>query len=180
MAAEVKIEGFKELADKLRAMVPTMRKKVLRNALAAGGRLVRNEAKRKAPVLSGRMNAPYRKPGTVRDAIRVRTSKEARKAGDVGVFINVLPAKGAKFKTVTTNLVFLKVRNRVQTRASQRGAKSRNDPYYWRFLEFGTKKMQARPFLQPATQRLGDALQVFQVQLAKWFNKVNSTGKVQP
>lgn len=180
MGAEVKVEGFKELAAKLRALAPAMRKKVLRNALAAGGRLVRDEAKRKAPVLSNTIKAPYRKPGTVRDAITVRTSKDARNAGDVGVFVNVRPAKGAKFKTVTTNYVFLKVRNRVQTRASNRGAKSRNDPYYWRFLEFGTKKMPARPFLKPAAQRLNDALQVFQAQIGKWFDKVNRTSRVDP
>ena len=30
------------------------------------------------------------------------------------------------------------------------GAKNPNDPYYWRFIEFGTSKMQARPFLRPA------------------------------
>jgi HK97 gp10 family phage protein len=30
------------------------------------------------------------------------------------------------------------------------GRKSDQYPYYWRFLEFGTSKMPARPFMRPA------------------------------
>ena len=180
MVAEVKIEGFDELAKKLRELVPAMRKRVIRNALSAGARLVRDEAKRNAPVLSASVKAPYRKPGTVRDAIRVRTSKQARKEGDIGVFVNVVPAKGAKFKSVTSNYIVLKVKRRVQTRTSQRGAKSRNDPFYWRFLEFGTNKMAAHPFLQKAAAKLPAALKVFEAQVGRWIEKVNASGKVTP
>jgi len=180
MDAEVKITGVEDAAAKLRALVPAMRKKVLRNALAAGARLVRDDAKRNAPVLSASFKAPYRKPGTVRDAISVRTSKNARKAGDVGVFVNVRPAKGAKFKTNTTNLIVVKIKRRVQTRASQRGAKSPNDPFYWRFLEFGTRKMAARSYLRPAANKLQDALAVFTVAVNKWIAKANATAKVEP
>lgn len=157
MVVEVKIEGFDDLARKLRALVPAMRKRVLRNALAAGARVVRDDAKRNAPVLSSAMKAPYRKPGTLKGAIRVRTSKTARRAGDVGVFVNVKPAKGG-----------------------ERGAQSRNDPYYWRFLEFGTRKMSARSFLKPAASKLGEAYNVFQAQVVRWLDKVNASGKVDP
>ena len=157
MGADVKIEGFDELARKLRELVPAMRKRVIRNALSAGARLVRDEAKRSAPLLSGSIKAPYRQRGTVRAAIRVRTSKAARRAGDVGVFVNVKPAKNGA-----------------------RGAKSRTDPFYWRFLEFGTQKMSARSFLRPAANKLGQALQVFQTQVGRWIDKVNTTGKVEP
>lgn len=157
MGAEVKLEGFDELAAKLRSIAPAMRKKVLRNALSAGARLVRDEAKRTVPVLSGGSKAPYRKPATVKTAIRVRTSKAERRAGNVGVFVNVKPAK-----------------------SNERGAKSRNDPFYWRFLEFGTKKMAPRPFLKPAANRLDAALEIFKAQVSRWIEKVNATGKVIP
>lgn len=157
MVAEVKMEGFDELARKLRDLAPAMRKRVLRNALSAGARLVRDDAKRLAPVLSNPSKAPYRQSATLRKAIRVRSSKAARRSGDVGVFVNVKPAKG-----------------------SARGAKSRTDPFYWRFLEFGTRKMSARSFLRPAASKLGEAYQVFQKQVVRWIEKVNSTGKVVP
>jgi len=160
MAGEVvRIEGLDELKRKLAEVPKAMRKRVLRNALAAGAREVRDVAKRNAPVmtLGTSLSAPYRKPGTVKQAIRVRTSKADRRAGDVGVFVNVKPAK-----------------------AGQRGAKNPNDPFYWRFLEFGTRKMAARPFLQRATSALPKALTIFQERVAKWINETNRSGQVNP
>jgi len=160
MAGEVvRIEGLDELKRKLAEVPKAMRKRVLRNALAAGAREVRDVAKRNAPVmtLGTSLKAPYRKPGTVKQAIRVRTSKADRRAGDVGVFVNVRPAK-----------------------SGQRGAKTPNDPFYWRFLEFGTKKMPARPFLQRATSALPKALTIFQERIAKWINETDRAGQVIP
>lgn len=155
----VRIEGLDELKRKLAEVPKAMRKRVLRNALAAGAREVRDVAKRNAPVmtLGTSLKAPYRKPGTVKQAIRVRTSKADRKAGDVGVFVNVKPAK-----------------------AGQRGARNPNDPFYWRFLEFGTRKMAARPFLQRATSALPKALAIFEARIAKWINETDRSGQVNP
>ncbi len=160
MAADtVQVKGLDELKRKLADVPKALRKRVLRTALAAGAREVRDVAKRNAPVLNlgTSMKAPYRKAGTVRDAIRVRTSKADRRAGDVGVFVNVRPAK-----------------------AGQRGAKNPNDPFYWRFLEFGTKKMPARPFLQRATSALPKALTIFQERIAKWIQETDRSGQVNP
>lgn len=148
-----KVRGIPELKAALAGLVPKLRRQALRNALAAGARVVRDDARRRAPVLHPTLRAPYRKPGTVRQAISVRTSKAARRAGDVGVFVNVRPAK-----------------------RGQRGAKSRNDPFYWRFLEFGTKKMAARSFLQPATQRLAEALEKFKTVIGPQIQRMNRKG----
>lgn len=157
MDAEVKLAGIDELVEKLRELAPAMRKRVLRNALSAGARLVRDEAKRNAPVLSSSIKAPFRKSGTLKAAIRVRASKTTRRTGDIGVFVNVRPAK-----------------------AAARGAKNPADPFYWRFLEFGTRKMSARSFLRPAADKLSDALAVFQLQVGRWIEKVNASGRVDP
>lgn len=160
MAGEVvRIEGLDELKRKLAEVPKALRKRVLRNALAAGAREVRDVAKRNAPVmtLGTSLSAPYRKPGTVKQAIRVRTSKADRRAGDVGVFVNVKPAK-----------------------SGQRGARNPNDPFYWRFLEFGTRKMAARPFLQRATSALPKALAIFEARIAKWINETDRSGQVNP
>lgn len=160
MAGEtVIVSGLDELKRKLAEIPKAMRRRVLRNALAAGAREVRDTARRAAPVLSlvASLKAPYRKPGTVKQAISVRTSKLDRKDGNVGVFVNVRPAK-----------------------KGARGAKSPNDPFYWRFLEFGTKKMAARSFMQGATDRLPQALRIFEERIAKWVNETDASGKVKP
>lgn len=125
---QAKITGLPDLKAQLRAIPEKLRKRALRTALAAGARVVRNEAQRLAPVIKSSdaaVKKGYRKPGTLRKAIAVRTSKIARRSGDVGVFVNVRPAKGAVF------------RNGAVVRKKERGAKSPNDPFYWRFLEFG-------------------------------------------
>lgn len=160
------LQGFDDLIAKLRDIPQAMRKRVLRNALAAGGRLVRDSARAAAPVLQ--QPVPYRTAGLLRRAVVVRTSKQARQRGDVGVFVNVRPAKGAKY------------RGREIVRASARGARSKTDPFYWRFVEFGTRKMAARPFLGTSAARLPQALAIFQQQVGGWISRLNVSGRVQP
>lgn len=108
------VKGADDLMRELRALPDKMRRQILRNALAAGGRVVRDAAKRSPPVPVLAKATRRRAVGTLRDSIKVRTSKRDRAAGDVGVFVNVAPAKGAA-----------------------RGTDSRADPYYWRWIEFG-------------------------------------------
>lgn len=154
MAGDVqaRVRGIPDLRQALLSIPSKLRKRALRNALAAGARVIRDEARKAAPVLSpaGALRNPYRKPGTVRKAISVRTSKIARRAGDVGVFVNVRPAK-----------------------RGLRGAKSKVDPFYWRFLEFGTVKMRPFAFLQRAAKRLPDALRVFIDKIGPQIAKLN-------
>jgi HK97 gp10 family phage protein len=168
--------GIPDLREALRGIVPKLRVRALRNALAAGARVVQRAARGAAPVLSAGAPAVrkgWRKPGTVRRAISVRTSRVARQAGNVGVFVNVRPAKGAGFKTTTARLFGVSIRRRIQTRASQRGARSPNDPFYWRFVNFGTRSLQARNFLQAGVNRLPDALQVFLATIGPAIAKLN-------
>lgn len=154
------IRGLPDLKAALADVVPGLRRRVLRNALAAGARVVRDDAKARAPVLQPTLRAPFRTPGTVKKAIVVRTSKQARKRGDVGVFVNVRPAK-----------------------KGQRGAKSKTDPFYWRFLEFGTKFFKpgaGLQFLQRAADRLPQALQVFTAALGPAIQKLNNKSRRLP
>lgn len=157
----VKIEGLDDLRATLRALPDKLRRRALRNALAAGARVVRDAARLRAPVLrtstysgASAIRRGVRAPGTVRRAIAVRTSKAARRAGDVGVFVNVRPAKGAA-----------------------RGATKPTDPFYWRFLEFGTQRSRPFSFLQQAAGALQRALQIFQAQLGPQVAKLNITPK---
>lgn len=166
MADEV-IHGLEEAQATLRGLPDKLRRRALRNALSAGARLVRDAAKQAAPVISPAHPSVlkgWRKPGTVKRALAVRTSKAARRAGDVGVFVNVRPAPGARVRAG-------------KAVASQRGAKSPNDPFYWRFLQFGTKHLRAVPFLGAGVARLRDALQAFQAALGPQLAKLNRNPK---
>lgn len=124
----VKVEGLADLKLALRQIPLNLRKRALRDALAAGARVVRDRARRETPVLAASdpaVKKGYRRPGTLRRSIVVRTSKVARRDGNVGVFVNVRPARNAV------------IRGGRVVRAKEKGARSPVDPYYWRWVEFG-------------------------------------------
>lgn len=169
---EVKLTGIDELNKALADATKQIRTKAVRSALRKAANVIRDEAKRNAPVLS--VPTKRRKPGTVRDAIVVRFSKLARKDGNEGVFIGVKPAKGAKYKKVG-KLFGISIRAKV--RNSKRGADSPDDPYYWRFLEFGTKKMSARKFMTNAADKGNEAIKVFMDSVIPQIEKLNAKAK---
>lgn len=186
VSQNLKIEGLNELKQKLAEIPRSLRRKVFQSALRAGANIVRDEARRRAPTLKSPRK--YRKPGTLKKAIVVRTSKFDTRAGNVGVFVNVKPAKGAVYKKGSL------------IKESQQGSKSENDPYYWRWIEFGRKprtfyKMSWRTkkirkfviasippfeFLQNAADKLPEALDAFEKKLSTWFEQVNTTGNTKP
>ena len=170
---EAKVTGIPDLREALRNIVPKLRVRALRNALAAGARVVQKAAQGATPVISASdlmVQKGYRKPGTVRKAISVRTSKAARREGNVGVFVNVKPAKGAQYRT-TRDAFGLKTRT--LKRASQRGAKSPNDPFYFRFINWGTKFIRPFGFLEKGAAQLPQALRVFNSRLPEIIEKLN-------
>ena len=155
----VKLEGVDALNKALAEATKQIRTKAVRSALRKAGQVISKEAKQAAPVLSAPTKT--RKPGTVKKAIAVRASKFARQAGNEGVFINVRPLRGSRQKTL-----------------GKAGAKNPNDPFYWRFLEFGTVKMKARPFLSPAAESKGnEAIKTFMDSVIPQIEKLNAKAK---
>lgn len=174
--AEVK--GLPDLREALSGIVPKLRVRALRNALTAGARLVQRAARAATPVLKlttrtgqAAYRKGYRKPGTVKQAISVRQSKVARRQGNVGVFVNVRPAKGGA-----------------------RVAKSHRDPFYWRWLNFGwnprgpgggtkarlahrkltgAKRKPGAEFVQAGARMLSAALAEFTKRIGPAIEKLN-------
>lgn len=176
----VEVKGLENLRAQLAAVPSRLRGKVLHSVLGAGARLVRDTARRLTPVLKRSTRAGesalrrgVREVGTVRRAINVRVSKEAKRRGDVGLFVNVTPAKGAKYRTTTTRVLGLRVKRTRLVRASQRGANSPKDPFYWRWLEFGFRHKGGAEFLQGAGKTLGAAFQRIQAAFPAAIAKIN-------
>ena len=155
----VKLEGVDALNKALAEATKQIRTKAVRSALRKAGQVISKEAKQAAPVLSAPTKT--RKPGTVKKAIAVRASKFARQAGNEGVFINVRPLRGSRQKAL-----------------GKAGAKNPNDPFYWRFQEFGTVKMKARPFLSPSAESKGnEAIKTFMDSVIPQIEKLNAKAK---
>lgn len=146
-SVKVTVRGIDELKRALAALPGRLRRKALVKALRAGARVVQKTARAAAPVLA--TATPYRTKGLLRRKISVRVSKAARSAGDVGVFVNVKPLKNG-------------------------GAKNPLDPYYWRFVQFGTKKMTAKPFMEAGASALPEALAAFEREAVPAIEALNN------
>jgi len=129
MEIATRIDGLQELARACRELPDRIGRSALRQATSAGAKLVRDDAKTKAPIYTGPVSQGHPPPGTLRKQIYMK-----RDNGSSGpqkqVFI-VAVRSGKKFQSV-----------------GKKGANQ--DAYYWRFVEFGTVKMTARPYLRPA------------------------------
>lgn len=115
------LTGFKELAAALRELGPRVAKNTLRRAVSAGATIIKTDARTRAPVDTGEM----------RKDILVKRERDGR--GD---------------NLAVTYSVF--VRSGKKSRLAGRARNVQRDSFYWRFVEFGTSKMAARPFMRSA------------------------------
>lgn len=133
MAETVNVSGLDEIVARLRALPTEVSGKnggPLRRALAKAAALVRDDARAHAPVDSG----------ALRDNIIMYRDRNPQQIG-----ANEHYRVGVRRIKLTRKVKALL--RRVRKSASIR---IREDAYYWRFLEFGTSKMKARPFMRPA------------------------------
>ena len=130
MAGTVTLTGVDQMRKQLESIAdPKAITRILGAGLSAGAQAIRDEARTRAPVRTGALRESIiayrdRKPqgGTVHYMVGVRRIKVAYAV------------------------------NRLNRRLKRAGLKLkiREDTFYWKFLEYGTAKMHARPFMQPA------------------------------
>lgn len=155
MAEFAKLDGLEKTVAALRALPAELASKnggPIRRALYAGAKVMRDDAQSRAPVDTGNLKAnvfiyrdrdPQRSGATERYLIGVRTKRGHR-------------ARIA--------------RSRLNTRLGRVGARFRlkGDAYYWHFVEFGTQKSKAQPFLRPAFEsHKSETVSTFSAKLAR-------------
>lgn len=133
----VKVEGLRELADKLRSFGPRLARNGLRAAVSAGAEVVRKDVKARAPV----------DEGTLRRAVYKKQIRE---------------------ESNNTKQTFY-----VGVRSGKKYQKKNQDAFYWRYLEFGTKYINARPFIRPAFEsKKNEAVERMKEKLAERIKKL--------
>jgi HK97 gp10 family phage protein len=126
------IKGGKELADVLKKLPEGMGEKICAASLRAGAKVIQTEAKDSAPVSTVGFSSQSR-----RDK---RTSTKNTKQGQVTELIHLRD----QIKITSARTEGLETRLKVYTGKA-----------FWAiFLEFGTSKMAARPWLRPAYERV--------------------------
>lgn len=120
MADSMNLTGFKELADALRELGPRVARNTLRRSVAAGATVIKTDARARAPKDTGEMTKD----------ILVKRERDTK--GEMSATYSVFVRSGKK------------------SRLAGKGRDVQKDSYYWKFVEFGTSKMAAKPFLRPA------------------------------
>ena len=165
------VEGLERLKIAFSGIPDKLRRKVLLSALRKGAAVVRKAARGATPELA--KPTPYRTKGLLKKRLMVRVSRASKAAGHVGVFVNIRPAEGTQY--VKHNLLGIKYKT--IKRESQRGARSPNDPFYWRFVNFGTKKgnkLPATNFLEAGAAVLPQALEIFEREIGPAIQKLDT------
>ena len=141
---KIELRGFNELAKALRELPEKISRQVLDKALKEAAKPTLATARQFAPIAASktlRVN-----PGLLRRSITIKSFK-VKGSLNRGVTIGVRKPSRTRVRQQRIARRILKVAGRASLAASF------NDPYYWYFLEKGTSKMAARPFLRPAFNR---------------------------
>lgn len=130
---EIRISGLREINRAMQELPRRMDRRLLSKSLIAGGRLIRDEARDRVPLLQ--LPDPRRVRGALRRAIHVGAVRPEGHTASVWIRVRSLTRRQiASFKK----------------KRGKSAATNPNDPFYWRFVEFGTSRMPARPFLRTA------------------------------
>lgn len=148
MSECIEIKGLEGLLQSLRGLPKAVQGKPLQAGMRKGGNLIRDEARRRV----------VRATGFLATQIVVRRANAKNRAragvGQGGEYYTVGVRTGRRRKYANTK------RNRRKGRTGKAYEES-GWAYYWRHLEFGTKRMAAKPFLTPAGEAKGpEAAQV--------------------
>lgn len=148
MSEQVSIQGLDGLLRSLREAPKAIQGRAVQAGMRKGGNVIRDDARRRAPKESGFMASQI--------VTRRANSRSRQRAGvgQGGEYFTVGVKTGRRRKYANTK------RNRRRGRVGKVYEEA-GWAYYWRFVEFGTKKMRASPFLTPAGEAKGpEAAQV--------------------
>ena len=141
MVEQVKIHGLDGVRKALRALPKDLRKKELDKAIRPAANLIRDAARQLAP--RGKLSF-HREASKKNSKGKSKRKAWDHKAGDLKEAIIVRTEK-KKFLNDAARLRIGVLHDR-------------NDPnvgaWYWRFVEFGTSRRMARPFLVPAFEMM--------------------------
>ena len=144
----VKVEGLAELAKALRELPDRVAKNGLRVSVYAGAKVIRDEARLRAPKATESLGPNQPPPGTLKRSVIMKHIPE--------------------LSSLTRQTFFVTVRHGKKYRNQGKKGNLSQDAWYWRFVEFGTRKMRASPFLRPALEaKRRDAVQAMKERLAE-------------
>lgn len=126
----MQVSGLAELQKALAELPKKLSTNIMRGALSAGANVIADEARRFVPVDTGQLKESIRVSSRL---VRGHPIVTVKAGGRYKVYKGGKAQKGKPYRTVSNS-----------------GAIRYHAPYYAHFVEFGTVKMGARPFMRPA------------------------------
>lgn len=138
MKFDVDVQGLAEIERRLKALPERLGKNAMRRALRKGANVIRDAARANAR----RFDDPETREAIYKNiVVNNGGMKRERRAGGAMVRVGVVGgAQGGKKLVHADNKT-----NRKKGIVGQEYSL-----YHWRYLEFGTSKMRAQPFMRPA------------------------------
>lgn len=131
-SVEFEFPDLPDLIDRMNGLNDRVQRSIARRATAKGARLIRDKIRDNA----ARMDDLKTKESIVKNVHAHFASRLSKREGGVAFRVGI--RGGAKSKA--------------QNETNRGG-----DTFYWRFLEFGTHKMPAKPFFRPAIEQSKNA-----------------------
>lgn len=145
--ASITVSGLDEIGRALKDFPQIIGQKYLRRATFTAAALIESDAISRAPV----------RTGALRDHIAI-----FKRSSDGNTAHYAIGVRGIRLNRKIKKVL------RILRRANGTRTAIAGDTYYWKYLEFGTAKMAARPFLRPAFEAQKEAAtQVFRTSLAE-------------
>lgn len=173
----VKVEGLKQLGDRMKTLSEDVNKRIARAATAAGAAVIKKAAQDLVPVRTGALKKgivvkriPKSESGLTSEHIVTVSSRQMKKYA-------------AKSRAAVVELhgpIAPQISNGKTYRAKKLlGRKesyvSLGDFFYAHFVEYGTSRMAAKPFMRPAfDQNKGRAVDAIKDRIAKRLAKAGA------
>lgn len=158
----IEVLGLGDLRKSFAGLRDDMKMKTALRMVASAGGVLRTEAKRIA------QSRGLRKTGAMIRSIAIKRERRAP-AGTTQYNLGVRHGRHLGNGKKVVKFLALNRRGRVVTRRE-------NDPFYWRFIEFGTKHIQAEKFIQTATEnKRAEAIAAMGKRLQQDIEKANKS-----
>lgn len=132
------VSGLKELAAAMRELPERVARNALRAAVNAGATVIKKKVRLSAP----------KDTGFLKEEIHQKHIRKESNAHQQTYYVGV-----RIYKIKYSNTKFNRRKGRITQAGESLKTYDQNGAFYWRYLEFGTSKMAARPFLRPAFEQ---------------------------
>lgn len=128
MTANIKVD-YRDVVQRMRSLSNKLQKQIARKAIAEGAEIIRKEALSRVSVRTGLLKSNI-----------IKKSLRSRNPGRVSYVVGARRAKA----------VYGNTKANVRKGRAGKSYWGKSSSYYAHMVEFGTRKMRARPFLRPA------------------------------